>query len=139
MKILTTMMLLSLSLGAFAQSRGNQIGGRIQFGDGQSTVRISVNERSDVNLRIRLLEEAVRDLQAQVYDLRDASPATRIVTSHVCSLTTNFDGTFVGKASSQVEAIAIARQKCDASGASFCNTSVPKITCEKVVEELRLR
>lgn len=136
MKALFALVLVVASLTASAQNRRNddRLDGRIIFRDGRSTVRISVNERNDVNLRIRMLEEAVRDLQAQVYDLRDAEPRTRVVTTHVCSMSTSFNGTFIGKASSRVEAEAVTRQNCNRSRESFCSSN--RVNCEVVQEEV---
>lgn len=136
MKAFFALVLVVASLTASAQNRRNddRLDGRIIFRDGRSTVRISVNERNDVNLRIRMLEEAVRDLQAQVYDLRDAEPRTRVVTTHVCSMSTSFNGTFIGKASSRVEAEAVTRQNCNRSRESFCSSN--RVNCEVVQEEV---
>lgn len=127
MKLLFGLLLVATTLTATAQSRDRETG-RIELRDGNTTVRISVNERRDLNLRVRMLEEAVRDLQAQVYDLRD-QPRSRVVKSVVCALKTNFDGTFIGKASTRLEAEAIARSKCRDADASFCSTT--EVQCEK--------
>lgn len=135
MKALFALVLVVTSLAASAQSRrDDRLDGRIIFRDGRSTVRISINERNDVNLRIRMLEEAVRDLQAQVYDLRDAEPRTRIVTTHVCSMNTSFNGTFIGKASTRIEAEAVTRQNCSRSRESFCSSN--RVNCEVIQEEV---
>lgn len=135
MKALFALVLVITSLAASAQSRrDDRLDGRIIFRDGRSTVRISINERNDVNLRIRMLEEAVRDLQAQVYDLRDAEPRTRIVTTHVCSMTTSFNGTFIGKASTRIEAEAVTRQNCSRSREAFCSSN--SVRCETIQEEV---
>lgn len=127
MKLLFGLLLVATTLTATAQTR-NRDTGRIELGDGNTTVRISVNERQDLNLRVRMLEEAVRDLQAQVYDLRD-QPRSRVVSSMVCALRTNFDGTFIGKASTRLEAESIARSKCKDARASFCSST--EVQCEK--------
>lgn len=135
MKALFALVLVVASLTASAQNRrDDRLDGRIIFRDGRSTIRISVNERNDANLRIRMLEEAVRDLQAQVYDLRDAEPRTRIVTTNVCSMTTTFNGTFIGKASTKIEAEAITRQNCSRSRESFCASN--RVNCEVIQEEV---
>ena len=137
MKALFALVLVVTSLTAAAQNRDrrdDRLDGRIIFRDGRSTVRISVNERNDVNLRIRMLEEAVRDLQAQVYDLRDAEPRTRVVTTHVCSMSTSFNGVFIGKASSRIEAEAVTRQNCSRSRESFCSSN--RVNCEVIQEEV---
>lgn len=146
MKSLFALVLVVASLTASAQrynpGRGNDgrgDGGRIVLRDGQTTVRININDNEQqLAYRIRLLEEAVRDLQAQVYDLRDNEPRTRIVTSHVCSMVTTFNGTFIGKGSSKIEAEAITRQKCSQSGREhFCSTN--RVNCEQVTEEIVIR
>jgi hypothetical protein len=135
MKALFALVLIVTSLSASAQNRrDDRLDGRIIFRDGRSTVRISINERQDTALRIRMLEEAVRDLQAQVYDLRDAEPRTRIVTTHVCSMTTTFNGTFIGKASTRIEAEAVTRQNCSRSRESFCSSNT--VRCETIQEEV---
>ncbi len=130
MKVVIAILFVVASLTASAQRNNGGRGGldgRIILRDGQSTVRISINERNDTAIRIRLLEEAVRDLQAQVYDLRDV-PATRIVKMHVCSLKTDFRGTFIGKAQTQIEAEANARNSCSIAGAPFCSST--RVTCQ---------
>lgn len=135
MKALFALVLVVTSLAASAQNRrDDRLDGRIIFRDGRSTVRISINERQDMQLRIRMLEEAVRDLQAQVYDLRDAEPRTRIVTTHVCSMTTTFNGTFIGKASTKIEAEAVTRQQCSRSREAFCASN--RVSCEVIQEEV---
>lgn len=135
MKALFALVLIVTSLSASAQNRrDDRLDGRIIFRDGRSTVRISINERQDTALRIRMLEEAVRDLQAQVYDLRDAEPRTRVVTTHICSMTTSFNGTFIGKASSRIEAEAVTRQNCARSRESFCASN--RVNCEAIQEEV---
>lgn len=134
MKALLALIIITASLTASAQSRHSE--GRIDLRSGDSTIRISVGNDRDRDLqltkRVRMLEEAVRDLQAQVYDLRDEPRRERTVTTVVCSLSTPFNGTFIGKASSQTEAEALANRNCEKSGASFCYSYKPK--CEKVVE-----
>lgn len=135
MKAFFALFLVLTSLVASADDRrGDRLDGRIIFRDGRSTVRIAVNERREMELRIRLLEEAVRDLQEQVYDLRDAQPRTRVVTTHVCSLKTPFNGVFIGKASTRTEAEALARQKCSRSEEAFCSSR--SVNCEVVQEEV---
>jgi hypothetical protein len=139
MKTLFAMILVVASLSASAQRNGGRNdGGRIVLRDGQTTVRIGINDNQELQHRVRLLEEAVRDLQAQVYDLRDAEPRTRVVTTHVCSMTTTFNGTFIGKASSRIEAEAISRQKCQTNGREhFCASN--RVNCDQVTEEVVIR
>lgn len=134
MKALLALIIITASLTASAQSRRSE--GRIDLSSGDSTIRISVGNDRDRDLqltkRVRMLEEAVRDLQAQVYDLRDEPRRERTVTTVVCAMTTSFNGTFIGKASSQTEAEANVRRNCEKAGVSFCYSYTPK--CEKVVE-----
>lgn len=131
MKVLLALMMIMTCLTASAQSRRSE--GRIDLRNGDSTVRISIgNDRADNYLlarRVRLLEEAVRDLQDQVYDLRENDvPRERSEKVVVCSLQTNFDGTFIGKASTRLEAEALARNNCQTAGASFCSST--EVKCE---------
>lgn len=149
-KIISLVLVLSVvlsSLSAFAQARRDdrrddrQGQGTVVLRDGRSIVRIEVGDDRDDRdtlMRVRRLEQAVRDLQDKVYELQtNSAPRTRTVTTHVCSITTNFDGTFVGKASSRVEAEALARQKCQNQRVSFCtNTNVTPARCEVVQEEV---
>jgi hypothetical protein len=139
MKTLMALIFLCSSLTSSAQRSGRNGGesGRIILRDGQTTVRISVNDNDQLHYRVRLLEEAVRDLQAQVYDLRDSEQRTRIVKSFVCSMVTSFNGTFIGKASSKIEAEAITRQKCGEARVIYCSSNVVK--CEVVTEEVVIR
>jgi len=136
MKTLIAMLVLVTATTSFAQSRRDN--GRIEIGNGRSTVRITVNDRVDSNQneRIRRLEEAVRDLQNQVYDLRD-QPQTTIVRMNVCSLKSTFDGTFIGKASTRIEAEAEARNKCERARVNFCSTT--RVNCEVVDELVTIR
>jgi hypothetical protein len=131
MKTLIAFLAIISSLSAFAQSRGGEIDGRIILNNGSSTVRISINERNDVHQRLRLLEEAVRDLQDQVFDLRDR-PRREARSMVVCSLKTTFEGTFIGKAPTKLEAEAEVRNKCEDARAAFCSSA--KVVCESVVE-----
>lgn len=144
-KIISSLLLLTIvlsSVSAFAQRdrdpRNNNGRGTVVLRDGRSVVRIEVGDNNDreTAMRIRRLEQAVRDLQEQVYDLRDSEPRTRTVTTHVCSMTTAFDGTFIGKASTKIEAQGLALQNCEKAKASFCSSSV--ISCEAVQEEVSL-
>lgn len=130
MKALFALLLVVTSLAASAQRRDDRLDGRIIFRDGRSTVRISINERSDMALRIRMLEEAVRDLQAQVYDLRDSEPRTRTVV--VCTLRSSFGENYIGKASSQTEAEYNARKSCENKNHSMhCSN---RASCERIEE-----
>lgn len=135
MKVLFALLMIATSITAFAQYRpspGRGGEGRIVLRDGNSTVRISVNDRSDMEMRMRLLEEAVRDLQAQVYDLRD-EPRTRIISTQVCTMNTTFNGSYIGKASTQLEAEANARNSCiRGMREHFCSSN--RVICQRVDE-----
>lgn len=146
MKAALALVLIVASLSSFAQSRGRNdnrndnrpVEGQITMRDGRTTVRINVGEDDrDQNMRIRRLEQAVRDLQAQVYDLQDVQVQTRIQTTHVCSMVTPFTGTFVGKASTRIEAEAVTRQRCQQGRGDFCSTNA--VRCEVVQEEIVIR
>src|SRR5665648_295931 len=112
MKILLALIVVLTSLSVSAQSRSNRTSPRMTLRDGHSIVRIVIDDREDLSHRVRRLEEAVMDLQDQVYDLRD-QPRTRIVKTQVCTLKRTFHGTFIGKAQTQIEAEAIARNQCE--------------------------
>jgi hypothetical protein len=129
MKALLALIILTVSVTSFAQSRNTR---RIPLNDGRSTVLITIDDRQDLNLRVRLLEEAVRDLQAQVYDLQDQP--RRVSTIHVCALKTSWNGTLIGKASTKLEADADVRNKCNKAGLFFCDSA--PVTCE--VQEIEL-
>lgn len=115
-----------MSLTAFARD------GR----DDRPVIRISVGQdrNQDVHRRIQRLEEAVRDLQDMVYDLQD-DQRERVVREHVCVLKTTFDGSFIGKGSTRVEAQANAVTACKRGRGSFCERT--EQTCE--IAEVRLR
>ncbi len=103
--------------------------GRIDLRNGQSTIRININERTSMEIRMRLMEEAVRDLQAQVYDLRD-EPTTRVVSSYVCTMNTTFYGSYIGKAGTEIEATANARNSCIRGGREmFCSSN--RVLCSR--------
>lgn len=134
MKALLALIIITASLTASAQSRPE---GRIDLRSGESTIRISVGNDRDRDLqltkRVRMLEEAVRDLQAQVYDLRD-EPRTRTNTVYVCVLNAAFNEVYIGKASSQIEAEANARRNCESGNGMGCRRA---LKCEKTEEVVR--
>ena len=135
MKALLALIIIMASLTASAQSRQSE--GRIDLRSGDSTIRISVGNDRDRDLqltkRVRMLEEAVRDLQAQVYDLRD-EPRTQTRTIYVCVLNAAFNQVFIGKASSQIEAQANARRSCESSDGMGCSRTM---NCERTEEVVR--
>ena len=116
MMLVFALMLTTMSLGAFAR-------------DDRPMIRISVTQdrNQDLHKRIQRLEEAVRDLQDMVYDLQD-DRRDRVVREHVCVLKTSFDGSFIGRGSTKIEAEANAVSACKRSRASFCESV--KQTCD---------
>lgn len=128
-KIIFALVILTTVSQAFAQGRN-----RIDRRDGRSTVRIVVGDMNNAQLanRVRNLEEAVRDLQQEVYDIREDQQQPTLRQMHVCSVKTAFDGTFLGKASSRTEASALARNKCEQARAFNCGNIAP--VCETVME-----
>jgi hypothetical protein len=134
MKALLALIIITASLTASAQSRPE---GRIDLRSGESTIRISVGNDRDRDLqltkRVRMLEEAVRDLQAQVYDLRD-EPRTQMKVSYVCVLNAAFNEVFIGKATTQIEAKANAKRSCETGGGLRCYNEV---LCEQTEEVIR--
>jgi hypothetical protein len=136
MKAMLAVFMIITSLSVSAQGRSERGNGRIVLRDGNTTVRISVNDRDDLHFRVRMLEEAVRDLQAQVYDLRDVQ-RTRVITTHVCMMNTTFNGSFVGRASTRIEAEANVRNNCIRGGReAFCGSN--RIACSIVEEVVNL-
>lgn len=65
--------------------------------------------------RIRRLEQAVAQLQAQVFHLRPTSVQVA-VTEFTCYINTPFNGTAYGKGGSKAEATAKALSACEAKG-----------------------
>lgn len=124
--IMMTLLMAVSSLSAFARNDR----------DDRPIIRISVGQdrNQDAHKRIQRLEEAVRDLQDMVYDLQD-DRRDRVINEHVCVLKTNFDGSFIGKGSTKIEAEANAVAACRRGGAAFCERT--KQNCE--VSQVRVR
>lgn len=125
-RVITLVSLLSLFAISSASARPLDVGGMITLRDGGNVVRISVgeeerNDRRSMARRIKRLERAVRALQNRVYDLEDdANTAPREVTVHTCSLPTSFDGVFIGKGPTEIEARANAVNACELGGGFPC-------------------
>lgn len=104
--------------------------------DERPVIRITVGQdkNQDTHRRIQRLEEAVRDLQDMVYDLQD-DRRDRVITEYVCVIKTNFDGSFVGRGPTKIEAQANAVAACKKGRASFCEST--QQSCE--VTEVRSR
>lgn len=145
-KIISLVLVLSVvlsSLSAFAQSRRDdrrddrQGSGTVVLRDGRSIVRIEVGDDRDDRdtlMRVRRLEQAVRDLQDKVYELQTNS-APRTQTVYVCSGDIFHVGFVMGKATSRTEAKAIALRQCQTKGGGiFCKES--EISCEQTEERI---
>lgn len=136
------LVLLALTLTASAFARDTYRDGRVGTNDGGTIIRIEVgNDREsdtrETSKRIARLERAVRELQNRVYDLEDDQrPQTREVKIYTCAVTTSFDGTFIGKATTELEARSIAIQRCDAAKANFCTFS-SSMRCDSSIEVVR--
>lgn len=102
----------------FAQ---RDMGGSINLRDGRTTVRINVGDDRDdrdMLMRIRRLEQAVRDLQDKVYDLQSAPRTQQVV---VCSGDFFSVGMVMAKAPSEIEARGSVIAQCQAkNGGIFC-------------------
>ena len=139
MKSLLVLLALTVSVTAMAKDDRD---GRYTKNDGDTIIRIEVGNDRDTDSpqmmrRMVQLERAVRELQNRVYDLEDDSrPQTYEVKVFTCVLPTSFDGTFIGKGSTEIEAKAEASRACERSGALFCG--VNRISkCESSVEVVR--
>lgn len=132
-QIIALMLAVGTLLSAVAHA--NERRGDLRDRDGRAIVRIEIgDDRDDRDMlrRVRRLEQAVRDLQNQVYQLQDAP---RTITTNVCSGNFFSAGTFTGKAESRIEAISIVIAKCQrAGGGIFCKER--DVRCETVEERL---
>jgi|GEM_PF-6032921 len=131
-KLISIFFLLS-SLSSFAQIQQRRPAPAPDYGRGPGT------EISDLQYRVRTLEAVVQELQYQLRELQNQGPRgprgpqrpePRII--NVCVLKTNFDGTFIGKSVSRLEAETIARNECERARASFCGST--QVKCEEVRE-----
>lgn len=128
-------LLLAVGTLLSAVAHANERRADLRDREGRSIVRIEIgDDRDDRDMlrRVRRLEQAVRDLQTQVYQLQDAP---RTVTMNVCSGNFFSAGTFVGKAESRIEAMAIVIAKCQrAGGGIFCKER--DVRCDTIEERL---
>ena len=135
MKKLALLTLLAISTTTFAGVNY----GSIRLDDGKNIFRMDIgnekeNDSRELSRRVNRLERAVRELQNRIYDFEDDSvPATREVTVYTCVLPTSFDGTFIGKGKTEVEARANAVNSCKKAGAPFCYESNVR-KCESSIE-----
>lgn len=134
----TAIFSLLLSIGASAQSRGgNDVEGSIRMDNGRTTVRINVGDsRDDRDMlkRVYRLEQAVRDLQEQVYKLQSQPTRRNVV---VCSAEFFSVGSVLAKGGTRVEAMAHLLQECRNRGGSkiFCEEDdADNLRCETTQE-----
>ena len=139
MKSLIVLWALTISVTAMAK---DDRGGRYTKNDGSTIIRIEVGSEGDtdsrnMNRRMVQLERAVRELQNRVYDLEDDSRSqTREVRIFTCVIPTPFEGTFIGKGTTELEAKAEAAKACEKSGSLSCNINRIK-NCESAIEIVR--
>ena len=74
--------------------------------------------------RVRRLEQALRQMQDQIYRLEDSNARPMVVAAEpqrefTCYIKTTFKGTVFGKGSSEMEAKAKALKSCDDVGGGF--------------------
>ncbi len=123
----------------------------ITVGDGAEDGEISITQRNMKNYpgfnyeahqyynrelreRVRLLEAAVRQLQEEVYRLKNSDTPTGYGRpsqrpSYTCFLNTPFDGSFYGKGDTKLEAKAKALNDCEKKDKGYCNAN--QVTCER--------
>ena len=120
----------------------NQHTVRIEIGEGEGNYRIKDIERRgfnhkahryynrDLRRRLRTLEEVVNRLQDEVDDLRRENRSLRSRDANfACYIKTPFDGTFLGKGSTLIEATAQALNRCEKKATSWCNER--KVKCDR--------
>jgi len=135
MKKFILLALALLSLSAVAQRRGDDRDGSLTLRDGRNIMRIEIgDDRDDRDMlrRVRRLEQAVRDLQDQVYQLQStpvAAPRRHYV---VCSGTYFRAGPLSARANTETEARASLMSQC-ASRANqmFCGPLDGEVRCER--------
>lgn len=144
MKRLFVLALALLSLTAHAQRRPGRVNhdGSISMNNGRNTVRINVGDsRDDRDMLYRMirLEQAVRDLQDQVYELQVAPipvplpiPIPRRI-FYVCSARFSFAGTVTARGKTELEARGNLSDACvDRSHDRFhCTNPAGPVTCER--------
>ena len=150
MKFIIIILLASMSLTALAQRHGNdrpRHDGSLTLRDGRSILRIDVgDDRDDRDMlrRVRRLEQAVRDLQDQVYQLQVAPPPPPIVvaapiprrTVYVCGGQFFTAGYLSARGYTESEARANLNSVCQRSGEGICITGSHNrnIRCETTLE-----
>lgn len=122
MKFLLAALFILTSVSAFAQ---RDIDGSVVLRDGRTILRINVGDDRDDRdslIRIRRLEQAVRDLQDQVYQLQTAPRRESYV---VCSGEFFVAGTMSARGNTETEARANLSSACQSKGvhSMHCRTS----------------
>ncbi len=114
----------------------------VEIGEGAGPDRVQERDRRHYNHRahhyynrklrerIRILESAVQQMQADIDQLfRENRELKSAHTRYACYLKTPFDGTFLGKGSSLIEARAVALNQCEQKTMSWCKES--RVKCSK--------
>ena len=125
MKILLVIAVVFGTVFAHAGKVNVNIETEVTIGGGKKTIIVDVgNQERSAEQRVRRLERAVRDLQIQVYQLQLNNIQQPIaIAVHTCSLPTSFDGTFLGKGLTEIEARANAVNACKDGGGFPCSDS----------------
>ena len=151
MKWLTGLMTLSLvvsSVGFAGPFSGVKLDGkdliRIEIGsDEEEAPRASgdqvsylLQDNRRMRTRIRRLEQAMRQMQDQIYRMEDfnsrpvvAVAAPVAAKEYTCYIKTTFKGTVFGKGTSEAEARAKALQSCDSVGGASFDCDDDKVKC----------
>lgn len=122
MKAFIASVLLMSSVTTFAQQNG---------GNYPTNVWVDLNNTKELEYRVQLLEQAVRNLQAQINNQRYNEPRQRQVI-HVCSFITA-NGVFSGEGKTEPQARAQAISQCIQNGRDY-NCDKIRQTCEKTFE-----
>lgn len=80
--------------------------------------------------RLRRLEMAVRELQGEVWELRRDNERLKAKQHRfACYIQTPFDGTFLGRGATRIEATALALNQCEAKAQSWCKEQ--RVKCDR--------
>ncbi|MFW7380212.1 MAG: hypothetical protein ACOH5I_15470 [Oligoflexus sp.] len=132
------------SSAAFATQNHSHRYFQIEIGDGAGSKPGSIRERQykkydhhahhhynqPIRDRLRRLETAVRELQNEVWELRRENDYFKSQQHrYACYIQTPFDGTFLGRGTTRIEATALALNQCEAKAQSWCKEQ--RVKCEK--------
>lgn len=114
----------------------------IQVGEGAGQEHLHDRDRRNYNFkahryynrelrrRVRNLEEAVRQMQADIdLLLLENQKLKQANAQYACYIKTPFDGTFLGRGSTLIEATAEALNQCEQKAMSWCQER--KVKCDK--------